>query len=185
MCPPKNIILLRHGRTAWNRAAILIGQKDIPLDDGGRQEARRAARSLTGIDAIYSSPLSRCKETAEIIGASLGLRVTLLIGLSERHWGVFEGCPKSERDRYQDPEGGETIDAFRLRIAKILPDLAGARPLVVTHSGVIRLLCAQPNALVPHAEPIELLIDTIESVGRQLKANGNDVVTLPPPPNPV
>ena len=177
MCPPKNIVLLRHGRTAWNRADILIGQKDIPLDNGGRQEARRAVRWLTGIDAIYSSPLSRCKETAEIIGASLGLRVTLLMGLSERHWGVLEGCPKSERDRSQDPEGGEAIDAFRSRVAKTLPHLAGERPLVVTHSGVIRLLCAQPNALVPHAEPIELSFDTIESVERQLKANGNDVAT--------
>lgn len=177
MSPPKAIVLLRHGRTAWNRAEILIGQKDIPLDNGGRREARRAIRSLTGIDAIYSSPLSRCKETAEIIGTGLGLQVILLMGLSERHWGVLEGRPKSERDRSQDPEGGETIDAFRLRVAKILPHLAGARPLVVTHSGVIRLLCAQPNMLVPHAEPIELSFDTTESVGLPLKANGNDVAT--------
>lgn len=166
MSPPKNIVLLRHGHTAWNRADILIGQTDIPLDNGGRREARRAVRLLTDIDAIYSSPLSRCKETAEIIGASLGLRVMPLMGLSERHWGVLEGRPKSERDRLQDPEGGETIEAFRSRVAKVLPYLAGATPLVVTHSGVIRLLCAQPNALVPHAKPIELSFDTIASFGR-------------------
>ncbi|WP_072297345.1 histidine phosphatase family protein [Paracoccus sp. SM22M-07] len=177
MSSPKTIVLLRHGRTAWNRAGILIGQKNIPLDNGGRREAGRAVRSLTGIDAIYSSPLSRCKETAEIIGASLGLRVVLLMGLSERHWGVLEGRPKSERDRSQNPEGGETIDAFRSRVAEILPHLAGTRPLVVTHSGVIRLLCAQPNTLVPHAKPIELSFGTIESVGRQLKAKGDDLAT--------
>lgn len=150
------IVLLRHGRTNWNCAGILIGQRDIPLNAGGQQEARRAVRLLPEIDAIYSSPLSRCKETAAIIGAGLGLPVTLFSGLSERHWGVFEGRPKSERDQSRDPEGGETAEAFRSRIAETLPHLVGSRPLVVTHSGVIRLLRSNPLACIPHAEPIEL-----------------------------
>lgn len=150
------LILLRHGQTPWNRAGILIGQKDIPLDAGGRQEARRVVQSLTGIDAIYSSPLSRCQETAAIIGAGLGLPVTILSGLSERHWGVFEGRPKSDRDPSLDPEGGETAEIFRARVAAVLPHLAGARPLVVTHSGVIRLLLSDPGASIPYAQPIEL-----------------------------
>lgn len=150
------VILLRHGRTPWNRAGILIGQKDIPLDAGGREEARTVVQSLTEIDAIYSSPLSRCQETADIIGAGLGLPVTFLSGLAERHWGIFEGRPKSDRDRSRDPQGGETIEAFRARVAAVLPHLVGARPLVVTHSGVIRLLLSDPGASIPHAQPIEL-----------------------------
>lgn len=154
------MVLLRHGRTAWNRDGIVIGQRDIPLDEGGRLEAMEAARLLTGIDAIYSSPLSRCKETATIIGAHLGLPVTLVLGLSERHWGVFEGRPRSERDRARDPEGGETAETFRGRVAKVLPHLVGTRALVVTHSGVIRLLCADAAPVpVPHAQPIELTDD--------------------------
>lgn len=40
------IVVIRHGRTMWNRYGILIGQRDIPLDAGGRQEARMAVRSL-------------------------------------------------------------------------------------------------------------------------------------------
>lgn len=166
MTSHKTIVLVRHGRTSWNRAEILIGQKDIPLDNGGREEARRAVRTLTGIDAIYSSPLSRCKETAKIIGSRLGLQVVLLDGLAERHWGVFEGRPKSERDGSQYPEGGETIEGFRARVKEMLPRLVGVRPLVVTHSGVIRLFCAKPNALVPHAEPIEMSFDTVVSMTR-------------------
>lgn len=159
MRPPTTIVLLRHGQTTWNRYGILIGQRDIPLDAGGHQEARRAVRSLTGIDAIYSSPLSRCEETAAIIGAGLGLPVTIFSGFSERHWGVFEGRPKSERDRSRDPEGGETAEAFCARVMKTLHHLVGARPLVVTHSGVIRLLLSDPLVSIPHAEPIELSAD--------------------------
>jgi 2,3-bisphosphoglycerate-dependent phosphoglycerate mutase len=157
----RKMVVIRHGRTMWNRLGILIGQRDIPLDAGGRQEARRAVRSLTGIDAIYSSPLERCKETACIIGACLGLPVTLLKGLSERHWGIFEGRLKLERDRSQDPEGGENTEEFRARVVGTLPHIVGARPLVVTHSGVIRLLCADPNAVIPHAEPIELTFEKV------------------------
>ena len=160
------IVLLRHGRTLWNRADILIGQRDIPLDVGGREEARRAVRSLTGIDAIYSSPLSRCEESASIIGEGLGLSVTLFKGLSERHWGVFEGRPKLERDRSQNPEGGETTDEFRARVAETLPHIVGARPLIVTHSGVIRLLCGHQPAVIPHAEPIELPFEKVASLRR-------------------
>lgn len=166
MRSPAKVILLRHGQTPWNRAGILIGQKDIPLDDGGRQEARRVVRALTGTDVIYSSPLSRCQETAAIIGAGLGLPVTILPGLSERHWGVFEGQPKTGRDRFRDPEGGETAEAFRARVAAVLPHLVGERPLVVTHSGVIRLLLADHCASIPHAQPIELSTEISPSFNR-------------------
>lgn len=175
--PPAAIVLLRHGHTAWNRAETLIGQKDIPLDAGGRQEAERAVGLLAGIDAIYSSPLSRSKETAEIIGACLGLQVELLQGLSERHWGVFEGRPKLERDLYQEPEGGETTAEFRARVAKTLPSIVGVRPLVVTHSGVIRLLSAQPTARIPHAEPIELPFEDFTFLRGQLTEEGNNRTT--------
>lgn len=164
--PPTTIVLLRHGRTTWNRADILIGQRDIPLDAGGREEARRAVRLLTRIDAIYSSPLSRCEESADIIGKVLGLPVTLFKGLSERHWGVFEGRPKSERDRSQDPEGGETTDGFRARVVETLPHIVGARPLIVTHSGVIRILCDHLPTVIPHAEPIETPFEKVASLRR-------------------
>jgi broad specificity phosphatase PhoE len=155
------MVVIRHGQTMWNRLGILIGQQDIPLDSGGRQEARAAVRSLTGIDAIYSSPLVRCTETAGIIGGYFGLPVTLLKGLSERRWGVFEGRPKLERDLSKDPEGGENTEEFRARVVETLPHLVGARPLIVTHSGVIRLLCADPTAVIPHAEPIELPFEKV------------------------
>lgn len=155
MKPATRLVLLRHGQTAWNRAGILIGQSDVPLNVDGQQEARNVVRSLIGIDKIYTSPLSRCQQTANIIGTQLGLPITILSGLSERNWGVFEGRPKSERDQSRDPEGGETDEAFRARLAETLPHLVGARPLVVTHSGVIRLLLSDPLTSIPHATPIE------------------------------
>lgn len=174
---PTTIVLLRHGRTAWNRAEILIGQRDIELDAGGRQEARWAVRSLAGINAIYSSPLSRCKESAEIIGACLGLPVTVLKGLSERHWGILEGRPKSERDRCQNPEGGETTEGFHARVVDTLTHIVGARPLIVTHSGVIRLLCDNSSAVIPHAEPIELPFEKFALLKFKLTAEGDGQTT--------
>lgn len=155
MKPPTKMVLLRHGRTLWNRTGLLIGQQDISLDADGQQEARNAVTLLTGIDAIYSSPLSRCRETAAIIGTCLGLQVTIFSGLSERNWGILEGRPKAERDRFQDPEGSETAETFRARVNETLPRLVGERPLVVTHSGVIRHLLPDLPMPVPHAAPIE------------------------------
>lgn len=164
MMLPMRIIILRHGQTNWNRDDILIGQSDIPLNAIGRQEAHRVVRYLSGIDAIYSSPLSRCQETATIISKGLDLPVTIFSGLSERNWGVFEGRPKSERDSSRNPEGGETAEEFGTRVAKALPYVVGARPLVVTHSGVIRLLLSDPLASIPHAVPIELSAETAASL---------------------
>lgn len=175
--PPPTIVLLRHGRTAWNREEILIGQKDIPLDIGGRQEVESAVEALAGVDAIYSSPLTRSRETAEIIGGRLGLQVELLHGLSERHWGVFEGRPKLERDQSREPEGGETTVEFRERVLKTLQFIEGERPLVVTHSGVIRLLSSQPTSQIPHAEPIELSSERVMSLRTQLIKEGNSRTT--------
>ena len=63
------IILVRHGETNWNLEGRLMGQKDIPLNDKGREQAEILRNKLINIefDRCYSSPLSRAKETARII----------------------------------------------------------------------------------------------------------------------
>lgn len=144
----------------WNRDGIIIGQQDIPLNERGRQEALQAACSLggTGLDAIYSSPLARSRETAQIVGAHLGLDVILVPELAERNWGVFEGRPRNERDRNGDPENGESKLAFMDRINNALQKIEGQRPLLVTHSGVIRAITRSGAGRVPHAVPIPFLV---------------------------
>ena len=71
------IVLVRHGRTEWNKGEIFRGTVDIPLDEQGRKEAACAKDWLkeTPFDAAYSSPLGRAVETAEIILQPHGLAV--------------------------------------------------------------------------------------------------------------
>ncbi len=69
------LLLVRHGETDWNADGRLQGQTDRPLSGFGREQARRLADELAAEDfeAIYSSDLARARETAEIVGARVGL----------------------------------------------------------------------------------------------------------------
>jgi broad specificity phosphatase PhoE len=74
------IYLVRHGRTAWNKGEVFRGTADVPLDDVGRQQAHLVRGALValapGARFIYCSPLSRAKETAEIVACgSPGVKV--------------------------------------------------------------------------------------------------------------
>src|SRR5882762_9486073 len=79
------LYIARHGETDWNLAHRLQGWTDRPLDDTGRRQAMELAESLKGVrlDAIYSSTLSRSRDTAQAV-ASGSLTVKSLPGLRER-----------------------------------------------------------------------------------------------------
>lgn len=96
--------VLRHGQTDWNLQARLQGSTDIPLNDTGRAQAQRAAQVLSGqgISRIVASPLSRARETADIVGQALGLAPILDNRLIERNFGLFEGMTIDEVHRYRD-----------------------------------------------------------------------------------
>lgn len=68
--PPGSILLIRHGRTEWANNGWHTGRSDIPLDDVGREQARRLATFIDGSSfaAIVTSPLSRASETATLAG---------------------------------------------------------------------------------------------------------------------
>lgn len=85
------VYLARHGQTDWNVEGRLQGGTDTKLNDTGRQQARELANRLRGIvlDAVYSSALSRSRETAEIARGTVPL--LSLAGLNERRLGKFEG----------------------------------------------------------------------------------------------
>src|SRR4051812_15965596 len=136
------LVLARHGETDWNASGRLQGHTDRPLNDYGRRQARELADRLAGdgIAAIYASDLSRAKETAEIVGAGLGLPVVIDADLRERNWGSWEGLTASERDTVAF-EGG-TSRAHRERLMRAVRRIAerhpGQRVLVVTHGGSMR-----------------------------------------------
>jgi probable phosphoglycerate mutase len=87
------LLLVRHGQTAWNQERRFLGRTDIPLDATGRaQAARLAARlSTTPLAAVWSSPLSRARETAAALGAP-----HLDPDLVELDMGDLEGLPAAE-----------------------------------------------------------------------------------------
>jgi broad specificity phosphatase PhoE len=136
------LLLVRHGETDWNATGRLQGHTDRPLNDYGRRQARELADRLAddGIAAIYASDLSRAKETAEIVGARLGLPVVIDEDLRERDWGSWEGLTPAERDAVVFE--GETQEAHRARLMRAVGVIAerhpGQRVVVVTHGGSMR-----------------------------------------------
>ncbi len=90
---PQRLLLARHGTTDWNARNVWQGHKDVPLNDLGRQQAHALAERLSRepIDALWTSDLSRARETAEIVGVRLGLTPHVTEGLREIHLGTWEG----------------------------------------------------------------------------------------------
>ena len=88
-----SVFLVRHGQTAWNKERRFLGRTDIPLDDTGREQARRLAAALAPVEftAIYSSPLSRASQTAEAIATERGIKIKPVAGLTELNQGELEG----------------------------------------------------------------------------------------------
>lgn len=91
-------LLIRHGETDWNRAGKFQGQIDVPLNENGRQQASLAAEFLKTIqiDFGFTSPMSRPKETAEIIIAGRDLTLVENADLREIGHGLWEGKYESE-----------------------------------------------------------------------------------------
>lgn len=158
---PAYVCVARHGETDWNIAGILQGWTDVPINDKGRRQAYELVGNFVHakFSKIYSSPLIRSRETAEIIARSLRLDPpTCHDGLMERNFGVIQGIPKSEladlnpvllqqilkRNPAIDFEQGESMDEFADRvldgIAAVARPNAGKRILVITHGWVMDVI---------------------------------------------
>jgi broad specificity phosphatase PhoE len=153
------LYLVRHGETDWNRQRRIQGLTDIPLNETGREQARATGMLLARRhwDAIYASPLSRARETAEIIAAEVGLpHPTLLDALVERNYGSTEGLDWLQIET-QFPHGTavpgrESREQVAARVIPALMELATSHPgeslLIVSHGGAIRAVLndVEPSA---------------------------------------
>lgn len=153
-----DLYLVRHGETEWNRQRRIQGLTDIPLNATGREQARTTGMLLTRrpITRIVASPLSRARETAEIIAAQLGLREPeLRDAFVERNYGEAEGLDFHEIDVRYPPgvevPGRESREDVAARVIPALQSLAVEYPseaiAVVSHGGAIRaaLMTAEPR----------------------------------------
>jgi broad specificity phosphatase PhoE len=150
------ILLARHGETDWNREGRFQGHADPPLNRIGRAQAVDLSVALMAeeLAAVYSSPLRRALETAEVVAASHGLEPVPVDGLREVDVGSWSGLTRAEvEERFPEQfarwleygqgwEDGETYEEMGRRAVAALLGLAaaheGERVLAVTHGGPIR-----------------------------------------------
>lgn len=159
---PATFVLLRHGETALTPQKRFSGSggSDPSLSDVGRDQAERAAAVFAArgtIQAIVSSPLKRCQETARAVAARLGLDVRIDDGLRETDFGAWEGLTFGEvRERQPDelnawlaspdaaPPGGESFAVVADRVSaardRLAAEYAGRTVLLVTHVTPIKTL---------------------------------------------
>jgi broad specificity phosphatase PhoE len=159
---PLRIFLLRHAETDWNRARRVQGVSDIPLNARGRAQAEAFADRLATepLEAIYASPLSRARETAEALARRHGLPIQTVEGLSEFHQGELEGrhledliadYPDLLAAFSKDPAdvripGGETMAEVQVRawaaFSEIVDRHTEGSVVVVSHNmTLLTLLC--------------------------------------------
>ncbi|RRQ81158.1 bifunctional RNase H/acid phosphatase [Streptomyces griseofuscus] len=160
---PATLVLLRHGETPLTPQKRFSGSggTDPALSAAGRDQAHRVADALARrgtVQTVLASPLTRTRETAEIVAARLGLDVVIEDGLRETDFGAWEGLTFGEvRDRYPDDlnawladpaarptGGGESFAEVAARIAVTKDELvtahAGRTVLLVTHVTPIKTL---------------------------------------------
>ncbi len=142
------LLLARHGETDWNRELRIQGSSDIALNELGRRQAQALAQELEHVelDAIYSSDLSRARETAAAVAALHGLEVRLDARLRERAFGSWEGLTREDIAALPDGSrhDGEDDDQVRERVLEAIQAIADAHPgenvLVVAHGGALNVL---------------------------------------------
>jgi broad specificity phosphatase PhoE len=119
------LLLVRHGRTAWNRDGRLVGRTDVALDDVGEAQAGRVGARLGPVAELRTSPLSRARVTAELLGAGVGPVVD--DAFVELDYGSSEGLTLDAVDPAhwarvrEDAEtrwpGGESLADVQARVA--------------------------------------------------------------------
>jgi len=170
------LILLRHGKP--EASDCLLGQTDSPLSANGDAQIKQVFSSISTIDCVVSSPLSRCLDSAKEFCQQFDKDLLIEPKFSEMNFGRWDGRPFSELMMadsdflkfYQDPEAvspenGETIQFFRQRVLhgleELLSQFRGKTVLLFTHGGVIRTVI---NWAINHPDaggipPARLVID--------------------------
>ncbi len=154
------ILLVRHGETDWNRSGQIMGIRPVPLNQNGLTQAARLALQLTALPApaLYSSPVVRARQTADILASTLRMPVIKEPGLSEigvgewegRYWNELDGDPARVNfyrlPQEARPPGGETLGEVQQRaiaaVERALGRMKAGSAIFVSHADVIRTIVA-------------------------------------------
>ncbi|NWG15328.1 MAG: histidine phosphatase family protein [Chloroflexi bacterium] len=182
----KRILLIRHGQTDWNMEGRWQGSLPVPLNDIGRAQARALAAHLreSPIRAIYSSDLPRALETAQLLGAALGVQPTPDVRLREFDLGIFQGLKRDEMMARYPAEwasfnadywdysipGGESRRALQRRMWEAWQDVVardeGPEVAIVSHGGALRLLLLKLFGESPEVSALRLENTSVTAVER-------------------
>lgn len=167
MAEPPTLVLIRHGETASNRHRRFAGWSDEHLTSAGRKAVQRLARSLDLRGGrLYTSPVRRAVETAEILAAELSLPVHTVHDLHEIELGEWTGLTESEvaerwpsayREWLERPDrlaipGRERLEELRERALDAIDQIGkaelsedGAPAVVITHLALVRVVWLTAN----------------------------------------
>jgi broad specificity phosphatase PhoE len=153
------LILARHGQTAWNVEKVFRGRADVNLDEVGIEQAALLGQYLSNcrLEAIYSSPLRRALDTANIVARDHKTAVKLAQGLIDFDYGDWQSLPEQEVKRlypdilkewHNNPRkarmpGGESLEDVRWRAVQVVNNVLSRHQgsvLLVSHRVVIKVL---------------------------------------------
>ena len=167
----KNILLIRHGQSEWNKLNLFTGFKNIELSQQGIEEANKAGQNFKNLDIkfdiVYTSELKRAQETAKIILQNLDQwdhlnnkrKIISNINLNERDYGDLTGLNKKEtaekfgedqvhkwRRGYSDqPPNGESLEDVVTRVTKYFEETI--KPAIQSDGNDNVLIAAHGNSL--------------------------------------
>ncbi|MBX5465090.1 MAG: histidine phosphatase family protein [Clostridia bacterium] len=208
--PRRRLLLVRHGETLFNQSGRYQGHTDIPLSEEGRRQAEALAGRLAPLTlaAVWSSDLSRARETAERLARPHGLEVRVDPDLREMSFGAWEGLTRAEiEERYGEdwrlyvedatrhpPTGGETlaqleqrsVGALRRALRQLEEEGRRGALLLVSHGGTIKVITSflmgwnlqQRYRLVLENTSLTLLDLETEELGRSRLLRWNDTAHL-------
>ena len=167
----KNILLIRHGQSEWNKLNLFTGFKNIELSEQGIEEANKAGQNFKNLDikfnVVFTSELKRAQETAKIILQNLDQwdflnnqgKIISNINLNERDYGDLTGLNKKEtaekfgeeqvhkwRRGYSDqPPNGESLEDVVRRVTKYFEEVI--KPAIQSNENDNILIAAHGNSL--------------------------------------
>lgn len=150
-----SVYLVRHGQTDWNKAYVIQGRVDIPLNEEGIRQAKELAAKMKEenihIDLIFVSPLIRARQTADILNEVLHAPILVDERIIEEYYGTFEGVSRKNEDYLKQhdnfvkryPNGESYLDVC-YRVYSFLNDIKknyrDKNVLMVCHGGMSRLV---------------------------------------------
>jgi broad specificity phosphatase PhoE len=177
----RRLLLLRHGRTAWNSIGRAQGHADVELDDLGHRQAAAAAVHLAGLGphALWTSDLTRARATCDYLEAETGLVATVDPRLREYDVGARQGLTSDELERafpeaYAAWRSGE--DMVPVPGSEVAADVA-ARMTPALRDALEALADDQTGIVVTHGACLKVaLLDLLgwpQSQAAQLRGVGN------------